>query len=174
MTKTTERNARRPRRDGRLTRPELARALRVDARTITRWERFGCPSIREGRGKPSLFVLSDVRAWSRAFRAAERQAAKPLEKARARLVQIRRELLDLELALKRGDLVNRDQVIRDGQAHVKTWRSMLLALPKRARQAGAIREDQVRALKALVCDTLTAISRWRTVEDCERAARRAS
>lgn len=156
---------------GLLTRPQLAQAFGVIPGTITRWEADGMPVARRfSRGKSTLFDLEAVKAWRERVDAAGSTSAASLSASRAKVADATFERMQLELAARRGELVSRDQVIREGRAQVKGWTAMIRTLPRRAAQEGIIAPSQIAGLEKLCRDLLTEISRWRTVGDVLEAA----
>jgi phage terminase Nu1 subunit (DNA packaging protein) len=159
-----------------LTRHELAAQFAVTPMTITRWQADGMPVARKRpRGQATLFDPVAVEKW-RAEVEAQKQAgpvvegdALSLEVERAKYTRRQREKVELELAVRRGDLVLRDQVVREGLAFVKGWTAKVRSLPRRARLAGIIAADQVQAMEALCRDLLVEIARWKTVADATPA-----
>lgn len=150
-----------------LTRQQLATALETTAGTITRWERDGMPvAERAPRGKPSLFDLQAVRAWRATVDAQpDRAATFSLASAKAKESEKRTEKLELEIGLKRGDLVHRDQVIREAHAFGRAVMAKIRSLPRRAEHSGVIERVQVAGLEALCRELLEEISGWKTFGD---------
>lgn len=150
-----------------LTRPELAQLFGVTPGTITRWERDGMPVLwRAPRGQSSRFDAAAVKSWRATVGdAPDRSATFSLSAAKARESERRTEKLELEIGLKRGELVHRDQVVREGQALVRALASKIRSLPKRAEHAGVLERGQVPGLEAMCRELLEEISRWRTVAD---------
>jgi phage terminase Nu1 subunit (DNA packaging protein) len=147
-----------------LTRPELAEAFGVIPGTITRWERDGMPvAKRFTRGRASLFDLQAVKAWRDAVDAKAEAEQLSLTDERAKLAQKQREKIELELAVRRGELVLRDQVIREVDAFAKGVTAKLRSLARRAAQAGIIQPDQVAGLESLCREMQEEISRWKTI-----------
>lgn len=157
-----------------VTRHGLASLFKVTAGTITRWERDGMPvAKRAPRGQHSLFDVEAVRAWRQSVEAStDGNASTSLTTSRAQLADAQRIKVELDIAARRGELVSREQVIREGQAHVKGWTAMLRSLPRRAAQLGILEAAQVPALEALVRDVLTEISSWRTAADARAAEKK--
>lgn len=142
----------------------MAKACHVTAGTITRWEADGMPVARRfSRGKSTLFDLEAVKAWR--VKIEKDRSAFSLSASRASLADAQREKVALDLATRRGELVPRDQVVREGQAHVKGWTAMIRSLPRRAAQAGIIEPHQIAGLEGFCREILAEISRWRTVAD---------
>lgn len=156
-------------RDGLLTRPQLAEALGVTAGTITRWERDGMPVARRlSRGKSTLFDQAAVEAW-RAATEAEQAGSLSLAEERAKLAKKQGEKLDLELSVRRGELVEVEAVIQANQATVKGWSAKVRGLPRRMVNAGVITASQEAAAAKVCRELLDEIAAWKTVADMEQS-----
>lgn len=154
---------------GLVTRRQLAEELNVHPITVTKWERAGLPIAEQGRrGKPSMYRRADVDAWLAKRETDQTAEHVDLARERALLAQKQRERIEIEIAVNRGELVHRDQVVREGQAHVKGWTAKIRSLARRAAQAGIIQPEQVAGLEGLCREILTEISRWKTVADTTR------
>jgi phage terminase Nu1 subunit (DNA packaging protein) len=148
-----------------LTRQEIAAEFGCTPGTITRWERDGCPVAQKTtRGRPSLFDLEAVRTW-RAEMDRIAPEALSLEHERARLARAQVEKTERENLVRAGELMERAQVILEGQSYSKAIAKMIRALPRRAVQAGAIAASQEHALAVLCRDVLVEISSWKYLED---------
>lgn len=99
-----------PRPDGRLaTQSELAQIFAVTAQTVLAWERRGCPVEEKGtRGKATLYNTASVIRWRTeravAASAGDMTAIDDAEARRRKLVA-EATLAEMEVALKRGELV---------------------------------------------------------------------
>ena len=157
-----------------VTRPELAQEFGVTPGTITRWERDGMPVLhRAPRGRPSRFDVEAVRAWRATVdQQPDRSATFSLSRAKATESEKRTEKLEMEIALKRGELVHRDQVVREGHAFGRAVQARIRSLPRRAEHSGVIQATQVPGLEALCRDLLEEIAKWKTFGDVEAVARR--
>ncbi len=91
-----------------------------------------------------------------------------MERERAALARAQRIRLERQNRAQAGELLERTQVVREGQAMVHAVRARLLAIPPQAVQRGIVSPDRVAALRGLVVDALHEISLWRTVADLER------
>jgi phage terminase Nu1 subunit (DNA packaging protein) len=148
-----------------LTRPQMAAEFGVFVGTITRWERDGMPvAQRASRGRHSLFDLKACKAWREKAHAAggDRGATHSLTTAKAIESERRTEKLELEIAVKRGDLVHRDQVLREGHAFGRALAAKIRSLPRRAEHAGVIERSQLPGLEGLCRDILEEISKSKT------------
>lgn len=120
------------------------------------------------RGKNSLFSLSAVRAW----REAVDQAKTPglsLSDERARVAKLQQEKLGLDLALRRGELLERRAVLFEGQQFTKAIGAKIRGLPRAMVNAGLVARDREAEVGAVLRDLLTDISNWKFVEDLAAA-----
>ena len=106
-----------------LTQEELARVHGTTARTLRDWDGAGHPRNLDGS-----YCASASIAW-RLDR--ELHGGLNLDAERARLARAQAEKSELDLALRKGSLLERGGVIRDGQALVIAMRARLRALPAR-------------------------------------------
>lgn len=154
------------------TRRELARTLDVHMQTISsKWEPAGMPvAQRGGRGRPSLYRLSDVRAWldrrtAEAAASTNGHGRLDLVQERAELARAQAERVKLETLARRGELADKRAVERVWAAEVAAVRTRLLALPvvEADRIARAAVVDGVpgveAVLEAIVRDVLTELAR---------------
>ena len=163
MTKT-----RKPRRPKLLTRRELAAALGVFIGTVTRWEADGCPVAKKSaRGYPTLFDREAVEAWRAMASARPQNQTLSLEHERARLACAQAEKTERENALRAGQLIDCETVVREGQHYTAGWAAQVRALPTRLVQAGIITAEQRRDVAAVCREMLTEIASWKTAADIE-------
>jgi phage terminase Nu1 subunit (DNA packaging protein) len=154
-----------------VTRQELAVELAVTPGTITRWEKDGMPvAKRAPRGQPSLFDVDAVRTWRAGVEAAALEETLSLSEERAKLAQRQREKLELDLQVRRGQLLEREMVVLAGQAYTKAWRAKVRGLPRRAVQMGVIPRELEPELARLCHDLLTDIADWQVPTEDEGAA----
>ena len=106
-----------------LTQEELARVHGTTARTLRDWDGAGHPRNLDGS-----YCASASIAW-RLDR--ELHGGLNLDGERARLARAQAEKSELDLQLRKGSLLERGSVIRDGQALVIAMRARLRALPAR-------------------------------------------
>jgi hypothetical protein len=100
-----------------------------------------------------------------------KQRPTPERDARARRDMSQANLTELKLSRERGELVDREAVVKEGQAYTKAWTAKVRTLPRRARQMGIITaSEQEAALTGLCREVLTEIARWRTLADVATAA----
>ncbi len=122
MKKTTKRGAR-------MTRRELAAALKCDMRTVAKWQEDGLPVATRGRGgRPSLYSEADVRAWLKAREEVSKHSGLvDVAQERARKERAR-AILDEQLYQQRaGQLLPAADVERIWNAEVQAVRAAILA-----------------------------------------------
>lgn len=149
-----------------VNRVQLAELMGVHPDTVTDNTKLGMPVVTVGgRGKESEYDAVACLAWQRA-----REGRDALKNAQTSLYKANTQKAELDLDLKRGLLVKRDEVILAGQAFVKAWSAKLLTMPPRLRNIGAITREQEAGVAAFVREMLTEISTWKTVGDAMDAA----
>jgi phage terminase Nu1 subunit (DNA packaging protein) len=100
-----------------LTRRQVARAFDVDVRTVAKWIDGGMPiALPGGPGRAALFSLPDCVNWRVEEQLAARGAdpdALSAQTEQALLNRTRRAELELKLQVRRGELVELDEVLRE-------------------------------------------------------------
>lgn len=112
-----------------LTRAELAKALDVNAQTITKWVGAGMPVERKGRraGQNHQYREADVRAWLEEREAANHGEAIDLTQARTRKELAMAILNELKAAEMKRDLLPREDVEMQSAAEKAAVKAKLLA-----------------------------------------------
>lgn len=155
-----------------LTRPELAAAFDVHPLTVTKWEAAGLPITERGsRGRPSKYSLPAVVAW---FIQRELQARNvgdgtrldPLHE-RALLDRRRREMVEFDLQVKRGEFVPREEFLRVYETHVLQARNALRALPSRALDRLNLSRSAAAVLAEMIDQVLEELADRRTQEEVD-------
>lgn len=159
------------------SRSELAEAFNVSPLRITKWAAAGMPvADRGGRGRQSQYELPAVVDWRVRSQVqaltgkTESGGAIDLGLERAKLARAQTEKTDMEIRRRQGELLSRDQVVKDGRAFVMAAKAKLLALPRRMAQAGVIANDAQEHVASLVREALEEMARWRTQMDLLEAA----
>lgn len=141
-----------------VTRPQLALAFGVHAITISKWEAHdGLPvEAPGGPGKPSRYSLPKCIAW-----ALERERAKhqgtgglDLDAERAKFAAAQRERVQLQNAVRRGELVEVEAVTAVWGELLATVRASLLAMPASLAPMIATLQGGARAVEALLRDRI--------------------
>ncbi|MBB4287678.1 terminase small subunit [Roseospira goensis] len=120
--------------DGRIvSQTELAAIMGVTAMTVRAWERKGMPVARKGsRGRPGQYNTADVMRW-RAEQAAQAATgdtnAMDMEEAKRRKTAAEAALAEMDLALRRGELVDVETVGRLVAEEYATVRANIMAMP---------------------------------------------
>jgi phage terminase Nu1 subunit (DNA packaging protein) len=118
----------------RVNRSQLAEIFGVAQTTVDAWSRRGCPVLKRptGRGKGWLFDTADIAHWLR------EQAVKNAlgdsesidrEEAEKRKAIATAQLRELEVAERRGELINVDLAVDVVQRDYAAVRARLLGLP---------------------------------------------
>jgi phage terminase Nu1 subunit (DNA packaging protein) len=114
---------------------EISQILDVDISTIKRWISNGLPCDRAGRGKPCRLDATEVAAWMREkgltgkLGRPKTETAKELEAARIRKENALADRYELDVAVRRGELLERVDVERMNVQKVAALRNALLSLP---------------------------------------------
>ncbi len=120
--------------DGRIvSQTDLAAIMGVTAMTVRAWERKGMPVARKGsRGRPGQYNTADVIRW-RAEQAAQAATgdtnAMDMEEAKRRKTAAEAALAEMDLALRRGELIEVDTVGRLVAEEYATVRANIMAMP---------------------------------------------
>jgi phage terminase Nu1 subunit (DNA packaging protein) len=165
-----------------VTRVQIATVLGVNVTTVSLWEaREGFPvAVPGGPGKPTKYSLPDAVAWYVARKAAKNNGSGGpgglnLDEERARLAAVQRERVELQNAVRRGELMPVGEVAAVWTEILATVRANLLALPSAlAPELARIEEPHAVAarLREAIYAALTALSRWREGQTAAHAASR--
>lgn len=146
-----------------IDRKELARRMRINIRTVAKWQDEGMPVARRGTGRrSSLFVEAEVRAWRQQLDEAASVGGEAIDlnAARARKEHWQACLAEQLHAMRARTLLPADEVEKAWTAHVAAARNVLLAAAvshvDRVHRAGVL-EGAVgteRELKAMVHEAL--------------------
>lgn len=124
-----------------VTRPSLAKLLKLSERTLERYEAAGVfkPTARPVRGRTSRYALSAVLPLILAH--VSKPQAPTETKARKEAADLRRaeaaaETAELRAAVARAELVNRKDAEAAWSSHVLAVRARLLSLSAHARVRG--------------------------------------
>lgn len=153
---------------------QLAECLGVFHVTIAKWEREGLPVEERGVGKrASKYSLPAALKWFIAHERARYESVEGvsnLDAERAGLAREQRKRIEMQNAVRRGELLEVDVVTAAAGELLGTLRASLLALP--AALAGILeataREGGAPAVEALLRDriegALLELSQWRPAE----------
>jgi terminase small subunit / prophage DNA-packing protein len=116
-----------------LTKGDLARFFDVALPTVTSWVRKGCPYVEKGsKSKAWIFDTAAVAGWREeqaAQNAVGDTASLDIEEARRRKLAAEAAMVELDLAKRRGEVIEIEEVagvVGDDYANV---RAKLLSLP---------------------------------------------
>jgi phage terminase Nu1 subunit (DNA packaging protein) len=155
-----------------VTRAAAALALGVAPNRINKWVGDGAPVAVPGkRGHSAMYDLEALQAWREA-RQPEAGDALSLGAARARLAEAQAVKWERENLVRMGQLIERGEAVREGQAVIAALKARLLSLPRQAVLRGALQREHEPVLRGLVVEALRELARWKTVEDAETAERR--
>ncbi len=143
-----------------LMRRDVARALGVSAAAVGAWDKKGLPRTMVGRSP--RYNLEEVQAWrvergllSESEPVKSAPGALPvnitgrLEAAKMRIAEAKAEQEELALKVQRGDLVNRDQVIKGWLQRIVLVRSRVMAVGARRHRQWAALTDPRKLLVAI-------------------------
>jgi phage terminase Nu1 subunit (DNA packaging protein) len=148
-------------------RRQLADLLGVSTGHVSRLVAQGLPCLTTGggRGKPSRFDAVAALAWMR-----ERQAAADApdgdESPRDAYLRTLKERVEIDIAVKRGELISVDTVTLAGKTYTVAWRQKVLRLPHQCRRAG-LSAEHCEIVRKLGHDLLEDIARWKVPDDSE-------
>jgi hypothetical protein len=117
---------------GLVTRRQLAEALTVHPQSITKWEAEGLPVAQHGgKGRPSFYDETAVRAWRRERDEAAATGNGPLNPAqeKARRERAQAQLAEQTFQIRMRDLLPRDEVERLWSGEIAAVRAKLMAVP---------------------------------------------
>lgn len=137
----------------------IADVLGVSAKTVVQWQEAGMPVLERGRpGVPSVYESADCVRWC-----IDREVAKAVgEKPKDRLDRVRAEQIEIDLAIKRGQLIAADAIEPRMRAAMIAARELLSQnRSKLAREVQGKTVAQAEEIIRVVHDGfLTAMSRW--------------
>jgi phage terminase Nu1 subunit (DNA packaging protein) len=145
-------------------RPVLARILAVSVRTLASLEaeRVIEPAERGKGRRRSMYALESIVPAYLAYR--DRQVTGREVTPRDRRDLSVAGLNELRLARERGDLIEKDAIMRAGRGVVETARARLLRLPADLRRAGIVADDKGEAAaERAVRDALEELARLESV-----------
>ena len=139
-----------------VTQKEMAEFLGVGQPAVLAYRKDGCPARQSGRNW--LYDTGEVVEWlkDRARKSAEAPEA---AEERARLLRAQAELKEMDIAVRRGDLVEREQAEKAWADLVMAFRARILQLPPRGAELSGMRPAEAEArLKQLVQEALTELA----------------
>jgi phage terminase Nu1 subunit (DNA packaging protein) len=132
---------------------DLATTLGVAINTVTGWVRRGCPYVEKGgKSKPWIFNTADVVKWREemAAQAAVGDTSKlDIEEARRRKEAAQAAMIELDLAKRRGEVVEIEEVADAVGDDYANLRAKLLSLPTKLAPQVAGLEDLAKC-KAII------------------------
>lgn len=151
--------------DGRdLNQTETAMLFGVTPATIRTWERRGCPVVKQGRkGVEAVYNTAAVIRWREeqaALAASGDLSSMDVEEARRRKLAAEAALAELDLAVRRGDFVEIEQVGKAVEEEYATIRANLTSLPGEvaADLEGLTTAERQELIAAKVSEILTALA----------------
>ena len=96
----------------------------------------------------------------RAERRERAEAGLSLSDEQAKLAESRRKKIDLEHRVRLGELIERHEVVAEGQAFVRASQTRLLQVPRQASQAGLIPREREPELRALISEACRDLASW--------------
>jgi phage terminase Nu1 subunit (DNA packaging protein) len=154
-----------------VSRFQVAEVLGAHPTTVAKWEREGLPVAARGAGgRASRYALPAAVQWFLARERTQYQTATgvlDLDAERARLAGAQRERVELQNAVRRGELLEVPAVVAAWSEILTTIRATLLALPAglaagleaTARDGGARAVEVV--LRERISGALAELAAWR-------------
>ena len=144
----------------------IADVLGVSAKTVVQWQEAGMPVLERGRpGVPSIYESADCVRWC-----IDREVTKAVgEKPKDRLDRVRAEAIEMDMAVKRGQLIAADAIEPRMRAAIVSARELLSQeRSKLARDLQGKTVAQAEEIIRVVHDAfLIAMSRWNQDDDAE-------
>ncbi len=166
--------------DGRIvSQSELAAIMGVSAMTIRAWERKGMPVVHKGaRGRPGQYNTADVIRWraeQAALAATGDTHAMDMEEARRRKTAAEAALVEMDLALRRGELVEVEVVGRLVAEEYATVRANIMAMsgemaPDLEHRTALEIEELLSTKVTEILDALAADEQYPLEDDAEAGA----
>ena len=158
-----------------LTRVQVGAALGVSRVTVERFVSEGRLVAVRRPGRAHSYDAADVDRLRGELEKGRTEpgAAFDLDAERMKFMRARRIRCERENLVREGELLEREAVVREGQAVLFAIRARLLSLPRQAVMRGVIQRETEPALKALIVEVLRELAQWKTVEDLEQAGARA-
>lgn len=133
--------------------------LGVHPDTISDFTREGMPVLeRGGRGAKSTYEAVACLTWWRTHSGMDAKEA-----AQARAYAATADLNELRALEKRGQVISRDEVVREGQIYTRAWASKVRGVPRQLLLAGLITLEQVPVAENVCRDILLEIASWQPV-----------
>jgi phage terminase Nu1 subunit (DNA packaging protein) len=140
-----------------VNRIQLAKLMGVHPDTVSDYSRSGMPVItRGGAGRESAYDAIECLGWWRS-----QQGKNAKEAAQTRQYESQTKLNELKLAIQKGELIRREDVILAGQSYTKAWTAKIRALPRHMVQGGLIPKEREQQVTILLHALLTEISQWK-------------
>lgn len=156
--------------DGLVTRAQAAAALGVEPNRINKWASDGAPvAVRGSRGHSAYYDLEALRKWLAERGRPQQNDAVSLGAARARLAVAQALKWERENLVRSGELVERTQVVSEGQTVLAALRAKLLAVSRLAVMRGVVTRDNEAGLHSLIVDALRELARWNVGSDATAA-----
>jgi len=116
-----------------VTKAELGRLMGASIPTVSQWVSKGCPYVQKGsKGKQWIFNVPDVVAWRGeqiAIQAVGDTKSLDIDEARRRKVAAEAALTELDLSVRRGELVEVEVVADTVGEDYANLRAKLLSFP---------------------------------------------
>jgi len=156
---------------GLVTRAEAAARLGVAANRINKWVSDGAPvAVRGSRGHSAFYDLDALQAWvAERGRKGNQDEGLSLGAARSRLAIAQALKYERENLVRSGQLVERTQVVSEGQTVLAALRAKLLAVSRLAVMRGVVTRDNEAGLHSLIVDALRELARWNVGSDATAA-----
>lgn len=155
---------------------ELVNLLGVHRNTVHEWVAQGCPTaVKAKRGDRGghKFLLSDVIEWHKSRAVIQATGSNELmsaDEAKRRKLMAEAGLQEIELAKKKGDVIELAEVERKLSSSFAIVRSNMLKVPDRTaiRLIGETDESRIKQIiREEVSQALEALANWNSYEDEE-------
>lgn len=152
-----------------VNRAELAHILGVAPATVSSWIKRGCPYEQMGaKGKEWLFNTAQVATWREeqaALAAIGDSKSMDIEEARRRKIAAEASIAELDLSVRKGELVEIDSVAEIVGQDYANCRARLLNVHNRL--IGELTQDQCDMVEEGIREALEELSAYGSIEDSD-------
>lgn len=144
-----------------VTRAQAAAELGVKPTRINKWAADGAPvAVRGSRGHSAYYDVEALKQWIADRGRPDQDDSLSLGVARARLATAQAEKYERENRVREGELLERSQVVAEGQTVLGSLKAKILAISRLAVMRGIVAREKEQELHSLHVDALRELARW--------------